>query len=63
MKIKICGMKYHDNIQEVAALQPDYLGLIFYKRSKRNFDGDILDISEKIKKTGVFVNKSVEFIL
>jgi phosphoribosylanthranilate isomerase len=30
MKIKICGMKYPENIQEIAALQPDYLGFIFY---------------------------------
>ena len=63
MKIKICGMKYQVNIKEVAALQPDYLGFIFYKRSKRNFDGDISDIPKKIKKTGVFVDESIDFIL
>lgn len=63
MKIKICGMKYQDNIKQVAALQPDYLGFIFYKKSKRNFDGEIPNISEKIKKTGVFVNETVNFII
>ncbi len=63
MKIKICGMKYQDNIKQVASLQPDYLGFIFYESSKRNFDGDIPEISEKIKKTGVFVNESLDFIL
>ncbi len=63
MKLKICGMKYQDNIKQIAALQPDYLGFIFYKRSKRNFDGDIPAISEKIKKTGVFVNETADFIL
>ena len=63
MKIKICGMKYQDNIKQVADLQPDYLGFIFYKKSKRNFDRDIPEISEKINKTGVFVNESIDFIL
>lgn len=63
MKIKICGMKYHDNIKQVAALQPDYLGFIFYERSKRNFEGVIPDISDRIIKTGVFVDESIDFIL
>ena len=31
MKLKVCGMKY--NTAEVANLQPDYLGFIFYKKS------------------------------
>ena len=31
MKLKICGMKYYENIQAVAELQPDYLGFIFYE--------------------------------
>ena len=28
-------MKYPENIQEVADLYPDYLGFIFYDKSKR----------------------------
>ena len=56
-------MKYRDNIEKVAALQPDYLGFIFYKKSKRNFDGVIPNIPNTIKKTGVFVNESLDFIL
>ncbi len=35
MKLKVCGMKYPENVSAVAALQPDYLGFIFYKPSKR----------------------------
>jgi len=31
MKIKVCGMKYNQNIESVAGLQPDYLGFIFYE--------------------------------
>ena len=63
MKFKICGMKYQDNIKSVADLQPDYLGFIFYEKSKRNFVNKIPEISYEIKKTGVFVDASIEFIL
>jgi phosphoribosylanthranilate isomerase len=60
MKLKVCGMKYIANIQEVAALQPDYLGFIFYDKSKRNFDGIIPELPKSIKKAGVFVNASID---
>lgn len=63
LKIKVCGMKYAENIQQIAALQPDYLGFIFYTKSPRNFKGDIPKINENIKKTGVFVNAEIDFIL
>ena len=56
-------MKYVENIQEVAAIQPDYLGFIFYEKSKRNFDGIIPKLSKSIKKTGVFVNATIEFVV
>ncbi len=56
-------MKYLENIQEVAALQPDYLGFIFYEKSKRNFEGVIPVISKSIKKTGVFVNASTDEVI
>ncbi len=62
MKVKVCGMKYSDNIREVAALQPDYLGFIFYGKSKRNFDNLIPNVDLNIKKTAVFVNASLDFI-
>lgn len=55
-------MKHVANIQQVAALQPDYLGFIFYPKSPRNFEGEIPLISESIKKTGVFVNAELAFI-
>jgi len=62
MKLKICGMKYRENIQSVAALQPDYLGFIFYEKSKRNFEGDIPELPKNIKKVGVFVEATFNFI-
>ena len=63
MKLKVCGMKYVENIQDVAALKPDYLGFIFYEKSKRNFEGIIPDLPASIKKTGVFVNEHIEIVI
>jgi phosphoribosylanthranilate isomerase len=63
MKIKICGMKYPDNILEVASLLPDYMGFIFWEKSARYFDGIIPELPKSIKKTGVFVNETIAIIL
>ena len=63
MKLKVCGMKYVENILQVASLQPDYLGFIFYEKSKRNFEGIIPDLPKGIKKTGVFVNEMLEIVI
>ena len=68
LKLKICGMKQPGNLQAIAALQPDYLGFIFYPKSKR-FMGDTLSpeqlagLPSAIKKTGVFVNADAAYIL
>lgn len=63
MKLKVCGMKYVENIQQVADLLPDYLGFIFYEKSKRNFEGIIPELPTSIKKTGVFVNEYKEILI
>ena len=56
VKIKICGMKFPENMEEIALLQPDYLGLIFYEKSTRYFENTIPNIDNSIQKVGVFVN-------
>ncbi|MGH2664345.1 phosphoribosylanthranilate isomerase [Flavobacterium sp.] len=63
MKLKICGMKYSDNIVEAAKLQPDFMGFIFYDKSARLFDSEIPVFDEGIQKVGVFVNASLDQIL
>ena len=63
IQLKVCGMKFPDNIREVAKLQPDYLGFILYEGSARFFKTAIPDIGAGIKTTGVFVNASLEKIL
>ena len=37
MKLKVCGMKINDNIKEVAKLLPDFMGFIFWPKTKRFF--------------------------
>lgn len=63
MKLKICGMQYAENMQEVASLQPDYLGFIFYEKSPRYFNGKLPELPESIQKVGVFVNAAMNDIL
>lgn len=63
LKLKICGMKVPANILEVAALQPDYMGFIFYKQSKRyagRISAELMrELPLNVKKTGVFVDESM----
>jgi phosphoribosylanthranilate isomerase len=65
-KLKICGMKYPDNISEVVQLEPDYLGFIFYPASKRyvgDLDPEVVkNIPAEIKTTGVFVDEKLEVV-
>lgn len=64
LKLKICGMKFRENIQEIAHLEPDFLGFIFYDNSVRNYLEDtIIFIPKSIQKVGVFVNESPEEII
>ncbi len=66
-KIKVCGMRERTNIDSIAALAPDYMGFIFYRKSPRYIGEDyspenIHHLSDEIKKTGVFVNASEQEI-
>ncbi|OOV29742.1 tryptophan synthase subunit beta [Flavobacterium sp. LM5] len=56
-------MKYPDNIIEVAALLPDYMGFIFWEKSARYFEGPMPELPKSIKKVGVFVNEKSDIIL
>ena len=56
-------MKYKDNIEAVANLQPDYLGFIFYDKSARYFDSIIPKTPNSIKKVGVFVDEELDIVL
>ena len=59
-------MKYPSNIQELAKLSIDYMGLIFYEKSPRHIAGlnpaDLNLLPTYIKRTGVFVNAPADYI-
>jgi phosphoribosylanthranilate isomerase len=68
VKLKVCGMKYVDNLKELIALAPDYIGFIFYPASPRYMERtltpeDLKIVPASIQKTGVFVNADTETIL
>jgi phosphoribosylanthranilate isomerase len=68
LKIKVCGMRDPENISGVAKAGPDFLGLIFYPKSKRFVglepDLKILGaVPETIHKVGVFVDELPETVL
>ena len=68
MKIKVCGLNNTANIGEVLSCEPDYIGFIFYRRSPRYISGKVepvfsQQITDKVKKVGVFVNESVNTII
>lgn len=60
MKIKVCGMREAQNVERLINLKPDYIGFIFYGKSKRYVSQfPQVEIPNSIKKVGVFVNESV----
>lgn len=64
IKLKICGMKFPENIQEIGKLELDLLGFIFYENSVRNYtESTIISLPNTIKKVGVFVNERPEKII
>lgn len=76
LRIKVCGMREQLNIQVLAQLSVDFIGLIFYEKSSRfiaektkeqNFlKGNFFTkekVPQKIKKVGVFVDESVERVI
>lgn len=72
MKIKVCGIRYLDNIAELAELPVDMMGMIFYPQSPRyigklsspEIDAFIQYTTKNgIDRVGVFVNEDIETVL
>lgn len=64
MKIKVCGMRNLENISSLLTLKPDFVGFIFYKKSKRFVtDFPRIQFPEETKKVGVFVNETIENVI
>jgi len=64
MKIKVCGMRDVENVSSLLALKPDFIGFIFYHKSKR-FVAEFPQIKfpSETKKVGVFVNETIEKVI
>ena len=63
MRLKVCGMREKENIEALAALQPDYMGFIFWAPSSRYVNQPTPTVlPESIKKTGVFVEATTDYI-
>ena len=68
LKIKVCGMREPKNLEELCSLGPDYVGFIFYPKSKRFVgvrpDHDLFKIPPAgVIKVGVFVNEQMEQVI
>ena len=62
MQIKICGIKYKKNLQEVIKLYPELIGFNFFPSSPRYIGNnlspaDVAAIPISIRKAGIFVNQ------
>jgi len=68
MKIKVCGLRSPENIEQISTLDVDFMGFIFFKRSKRFVSNslnknNLNKIPSHIKKIAVFVNERSEDVL
>ena len=61
MKIKVCGMKFSENISNLVDIGIDYVGFIKWQKSTR-FSSNTPKISDSIKKVGVFVDSPISEI-
>ena len=68
VKIKICGLTRTADIETVNMLLPDYIGFVFWEKSRRNLKEDAAaelkkQLDKRIKAVGVFVDEDSEKIL
>ena len=66
-KIKICGLTREQDIEVVNELLPDYMGFVFWERSKRNITPEKsahlkAKLDKRIKAVGVFVDADIDFV-
>lgn len=64
MIIKVCGMSNPADIRAVEAAGADWIGLIFYSKSKRFYDGRMpIASTSRLKRVGVFVNEDIDTLI
>jgi len=61
MIVKVCGMRHPENISQLAQLEIDWMGFIFYEKSPRYVGTEPITVeNDSLKKVGVFVNATYE---
>jgi phosphoribosylanthranilate isomerase len=68
IRVKVCGLVNQLNIMAVAEAEPDFMGFIFYRHSPRYVSEGaatqlLKNLPQSIKKTGVFVDESIDRII
>ena len=58
--IKVCGLRDSQNIRDIALLGVDWIGMIFWPRSKRYVSAPPAEIPDNVRRVGVFVDASIE---
>ena len=63
LKIKVCGMKHQQNVDDLLKLDIDYFGNIFFDGSPRYINKEDPEINvNSALKVGVFVNETIDEI-
>ena len=66
-KIKMCGLRREEDIFIVNEILPEFVGFVFYKKSRRfitveNFLALKKNLDKKISAVGVFVDEKIEIV-
>ena len=68
-KLKICGIKSHEDVAIINRERPDYCGFIIdFPKSHRSITKDVArelarEVNDSIEKVGVFVNSPIEDVI
>lgn len=67
-KIKLCGLSKKEDIASANIFKPDYIGFVFWKKSKRYVDPETAkklkaNLNREIKAVGVFVDEEPDEII
>ena len=62
MIVKVCGMRDAENIRQLEALGIDWMGMIFWPKSKRYVSTPPVYLPQHVRKVGVFVDASLDAI-
>ena len=67
VKIKVCGLTRPEDIRAVNRLMPDYIGFVFWEKSRRNVTSALAaslkkELDPRIQAVGVFVDAPVKVV-